>query len=221
MDRPMEQLDDEQWADVDPDTLKHGEWMETFSGKRVYPFSPMNTKIDPIDIAHHLANENRYAGAAQYPYSVAQHSYLLWNYVRVHEGNPMMRKLALIHDAPEYIVKDMTRPIKHGLGEEYTSLEYRWKAAIYMAFKFPEKELSHGEVRRMKEYDLRISLDERAALLPNSTGGWAIDYLSPLNVRIEEWSWRRARVMFLAAWEQEFGLTADAKRILEQWSECD
>lgn len=83
--------------------------IRTFTGKYVNPLDMRKEDIDIRDIAHHLANECRYAGACPEHYSVAQHSVIVSRY-----GYDPEEKLAgLLHDAAEAYLKDMPSPIKH------------------------------------------------------------------------------------------------------------
>lgn len=77
------------------------------SGKTV---DVLDLKPDDIwieDIALGLSRINRYLGQTKFPYSVAQHSVLLSRIVPEH-----LRKVALLHDAPEYVIGDMISPLK-------------------------------------------------------------------------------------------------------------
>lgn len=102
--------------------------MTVFSGRRVNPWTLSHDDIDIESIAHSLSMLCRFGGHTKEFYSVAQHS------VRTSQAVPPEHKLeALLHDAPEYIVQDLIRPVKRKL-TEYKSLEARiWHQ---FAFRF-------------------------------------------------------------------------------------
>lgn len=82
-------------------------WILTASGKRFDLFEPDADMIDPRDISHSLAHLCRFNGHTREFYSVAQHSCIVAELV------PEEHKLAaLLHDAPEAYLGDMTRPLK-------------------------------------------------------------------------------------------------------------
>lgn len=77
------------------------------SGTPVSLSHPQADQIDPVDIAHHLSCINRFNGATIYPYSVAEHSLHVAMFVP-----PQFRLQALLHDAHEAYVGDITKPVK-------------------------------------------------------------------------------------------------------------
>lgn len=84
--------------------------MQTFTGKYVNPLDLKPDDIDIVDIAHHLSLICRFNGACMSFYSVAQHSLL------VSDLMPNEDKLAaLLHDAAEAYISDVTRPVKYSI----------------------------------------------------------------------------------------------------------
>ena len=70
------------------------------------------------DVAHHLAAIPRFTGASDQPYSVAQHSWLCSQLV--------VRRYALdalLHDAHEAYIGDVSRPMKALLGGAWDAVE--------------------------------------------------------------------------------------------------
>lgn len=83
-------------------------WITTFSGLRVNPLDLQPSDIRITDIAHHLALQNRYAGATTAPVNTAQHSVFV---ARLCKDEPCELQ-ALLHDAPEAYLGDVTRWLK-------------------------------------------------------------------------------------------------------------
>ncbi|MBX3605333.1 MAG: HD domain-containing protein [Piscinibacter sp.] len=94
-------------------------WMLTATGAVFDLFYLGREAISLLDIAHHLAQTNRYNGAAQRPVSVAEHSLMVCDILeRAHgERRPEVLLAALMHDAHEAYTGDMTQPLKRAFRE--------------------------------------------------------------------------------------------------------
>lgn len=99
--------------------------------------------IEIEDIAHGLAFVARWNGQTRgdYAYSVAEHSLLvLALFDRMYpKAKREARLMALLHDAPEYVIGDMISPVKAAIGAEYGALDDRLMAAIHIRFGLPAK----------------------------------------------------------------------------------
>lgn len=80
----------------------------TVSGTPYYPLKPYAGDVDICDIGHALTLICRFGGHIKEFYSVGQHS--IWVSKRVPKEH---RLKALLHDAPEYVIGDMVRPLKY------------------------------------------------------------------------------------------------------------
>ena len=111
------------------------------SGRRLDLLDPSPLDVEIEDIAHGLARVARWNGQTSGPhiFSVAQHSVLVERIVgALDPGAPARwRLIALLHDAPEYVIGDMISPFKAVIGESYKSVEERILAAIHMRFALP------------------------------------------------------------------------------------
>jgi 5'-deoxynucleotidase YfbR-like HD superfamily hydrolase len=113
-------------------------WQRMLSGRRLDLLDPTAIDIEVEDIAHGLAFVARWNGQTigEFPYSVAEHSLLVEEiFTRLNpKAKPAQRLIALLHDAPEYVIGDMISPVKASVGPGYDELEKRLAAAIHMRF---------------------------------------------------------------------------------------
>lgn len=133
------------------DQEKRGK-IRTFTGKYVNPLALQVGDIDIRDIAHHLSIEPRYTGATHVAYSVAQHSVMVAGYFRASSWD--LRLAALLHDASEYVLKDMASPVKAspGFGDLYKAAERDASDDIFRAFGLaPYPVRYHGRVKAIDD----------------------------------------------------------------------
>lgn len=162
-------------------------WIQTYTGKKVYPFEPERSEFFIEDIAHALSCACRFAGHSKRFYSVAQHS------VHVAQAvDPANQGRALLHDAAEAYLCDLPKPIKRALGN-YRVLETRVMAAIFEQFG-----VSFVALAEVKNADDRVFMTEVRDLM----GGPLWDhlrtgFLRPYDFRIEPVSQEKAEAMFL------------------------
>lgn len=111
---------------------ERGPWIYTASGQRYFPTAPLPEDIEVGDIARALAQINRYAGHTRWPVSVALHSVLCSLL-----SPPDCALEALLHDAAEAYLGDVSRPIKEWLRQRdpsWTILEHLNERAIARRF---------------------------------------------------------------------------------------
>jgi 5'-deoxynucleotidase YfbR-like HD superfamily hydrolase len=160
--------------------------IETFSGVLFDLINPQSTDVKLVDIAHALAATNRFGGHCRLPYSVAQHSVLC-------SQNCEFPEWALMHDASEAYVGDVTRPLKQMLGAAYKEIEMNILYAIGIHFKLPPHE-EHEEA--VKDVDNRLLITEKRDLMPDKEWRYLQD-VEPLPDKIEPWSFSTAKTMFI------------------------
>lgn len=113
--------------------------IRTFTGRFVDPYTMDRGDVNIEDIAHALSMVNRFNGHTAFPISVAQHS------VFVSRLCLMAPLQALLHDASEAYLGDMTKWVKHSEAlAGYRRLEHQVQAVIYHAFELPVVE--HPEI---------------------------------------------------------------------------
>lgn len=143
--------------------IEHEFWMQCYTGLAFDFLDPKPEQVSLEDVAHHLATAAiRFNGATGEPYSVAQHSVWVADYLRaIHakgphalvlnpytgeeklaDRSPHLEMLGLMHDTPEAYTGDMVRPWKRllwvrapgSLEDEYVSdCEDRYLHAILQA----------------------------------------------------------------------------------------
>lgn len=167
-------------------TERKGRWMQTYSGGKYWPADPRPEDIKIRDIAHALSLICRYTGHGDRFYSVAEHSY--------HMSTSVPKEIALqalLHDATEAYLGDISRPLKYSLPDYKAIEELNWKA-VAQKFGLPI-ELDP----MIKDYDIRICLDERKALgMERGSLDWAITG-KPLYVNIGFWEPHMAEGAFI------------------------
>src|ERR1700749_1491347 len=113
------------------------------SGRRLDLLDPSPLDVEIEDIAHGLARVARWNGQTKgaHAFSVAQHCVLVERLAA--ELNPRLtreaRLMALLHDAPEYVIGDLISPFKAAVGIDYKDFELRLLSAIHLRFGLPAK----------------------------------------------------------------------------------
>ena len=159
--------------------------MRTRSGGRFYPANPRPEDMNILDLASGIARECRYGGQMEGFYSVAEHSLLVARVLPDH-----LKLQGLMHDAPEGLIRDMTRPNKRLLAD-YAELEDRVWRAVAARFGLPY-ELDP----LVKQADNDVLLAERAQLFPDDTDEWSIKG-EPAPVTITQMPYDVAEAEFL------------------------
>lgn len=128
-------------AAVDRSTGKPRAWQRMLSGRRLDLLDPSPLDVEIEDIAHGLARVARWNGqtVGEHAYSVAQHSLLVEQiFLKLQpDARIEWQMLALLHDAPEYVIGDMISPFKAVMGGDYTAIETRLETAIHLRFSLP------------------------------------------------------------------------------------
>lgn len=136
-------------------------WIQTFSGKKFDLLNPTPAMVDPVDIAHALSMICRFTGHTIGFYSVAEHS------LRVAQLVPHMDvKQALLHDATEAYIQDISSPLKQLL-PDYKAIERRIHRAICDRF-----DLCYALPESVKRADLLMLRREREDLMGRPPEPW-------------------------------------------------
>jgi 5'-deoxynucleotidase YfbR-like HD superfamily hydrolase len=132
--------------------LRSGAWFDFCA--------PASSSFTIEDIAHGLANICRYSGQCSSFYSVAEHSILVSDTAEGFEFE------ALMHDAAEAFLGDITRPLKQML-PEYKRIEADVERAILDRFG-----VKGALPPQVKQADLRVLAAEQRQIMPEGTDGW-------------------------------------------------
>lgn len=164
----------------------NGDWMQTASGRAIYPLAPDPALICLDDIAHALALQCRFAGHTRSFYSVAQHSVL------VSQVAPFVDAFAgLMHDATEAYVQDLIRPIKRGAGMSgYHTAEIRVWGAMCVRY-----DMSAVVPAGVKLSDEIVLATEKRDLMRSSPKAWEA-LPPPMDEVITPWPWDEAEWQF-------------------------
>lgn len=161
-------------------------WILTATGKHFDLLEPDADLIDPRDIAHALAHLCRFNGHTREFYSVAQHSCIVAELV------PEEQKLAaLLHDAPEAYLGDMTRPLKQWISVYRHFEDNVWQRVCErfdLAIELPAC---------VHQADLIALATERRDLMPPDPAIWdCLIGIEPMAEHIRPWSPTEARLTF-------------------------
>lgn len=140
-------------------------FMETISYRCVNLADPKPDSIVITDIAWHLSQIIRWTGACRFPYSVAQHS--IWACYLAPEE---LKLEALLHDAHEAYIGDISRPMKILIGyQKVKEIEKKFDVIIEQKYgvKFGSPEV--------KKIDDELLHTEARMLGPGSTERWDTD----------------------------------------------
>lgn len=139
-------------------------WMITATGQDFHlsGAASLINKISLQDIAHALAQINRYTGHTSRPYSVAEHSLLVAEIAKHAGATPMLQLAALLHDAHEAYTGDVSSPVKWALGSTWSAFERTFEVGVRRHFGLGSTFASQG--RHIRHYDLVALATERRDL---------------------------------------------------------
>lgn len=129
----------------------------SWSGRVFDLLRPDPNLIQLTDISHHLARVCRWGGGTPGHYSVAEHS------LRVGWVAPIrVARAARLHDAHEFVLHDVSDPLRRLLAPVYDWLVQQWDFAICAALHVSYDDLKCDEV---DEADQLVRLAEESFIL--------------------------------------------------------
>lgn len=175
-----------------------GDWIQTFKHHKFFPMAPKPEDVDIEDIAHALGNICRWTGHTESFYSVAQHCILASEIVE-----PEWALWALLHDASEAYISDVSRPVKHDPRmNPYRDIESKVMTAIMEKFGLPTPDtFSPMDMPlAVKEVDNRLLQTEANQLCYPLIDDWKI--ADPYDMKIYPWHPRVSRIKYLKRFNQ-------------------
>ncbi|ARF50630.1 hypothetical protein [Pantoea stewartii] len=176
----------------------------TFTGKHIDFRNISENSFSIEDIATALSNTCRFAGHLENFYSVAQHSVHCSELVA-----PELAFEALMHDAAEAYLGDVTAPLK-ALLPDYRRIEKQVETAIRQKYKLPQQ-----QTPAVKRADLIMLATERRDFGMDDGTPWVmLDGIAPASFVIEPMPPRQAKALFI---KQFFKLGGLSNIPLEDW----
>ncbi len=176
-----------------------GPVIQTASGRYVNPLDLQRDDVVIEDIAHALANQCRFSGHVHTFYSVAEHSVRVAEILEEagHDVDVVLQ--GLMHDASEYVLIDVPRPLKSEalFGGAYLDAEAAASEIIFERFDIRvNADGSHDPA--VKAADNVMLATERRDLMPRDGRTWVVlDGVPTRRAVIEPWSPKFARQAFL------------------------
>lgn len=198
---------------------KRDVFIRTVSGRAIYFLDMEASEISILDIAHSLARLCRYNGhiaTGDAIYSVAQHSVLVSDLVDMHcrqqdvaeDYRLALVRAALLHDATEAYIGDITGPLKALLRPIITPIEEAVDLRIAQQFGVPLDLFAHPVIKLV---DMSIRRNEAEKFCPMGAEGLCVateggEEYSKLNVGIDlsPWNVYRAQRRFLSKFSELF-----------------
>lgn len=202
-------------------------WTHTTRGRALDLLNPRVEDVEITEIAMALGNQCRYSGGVRRFYSVAEHSVLIAQWLRANGHGPCTQMGGLLHDAAEAYTGDLTWPMQQVLfgdhgpdaasNEAGSVVRARYKRTQFLLDEVIANTVGIASawlhVAAVKDADVRILLDERAALLTEPPPRpWLIEEAGakPLGVTIHGWSPERAMGKWLLEFTRIKGLLGNA-----------
>lgn len=161
------------------------------SGLEFDILDPQGSHFNIEDIAHGLSLLCRYVGQCREFYSIAEHS------VHVSETCEDHALAALLHDAAEAFIGDVSGPLK-ALLPEYKRIEKTIETAIFAKFGIP-----YPLPKAVKAADLSVLAAEQDQIMPPGTSNWmAVSGVRPAHIDIKCLSPSDAKAAFLKRFEE-------------------
>ena len=169
----------------------------TYTRREINPLDIRLRDVDILDIAHGLALQNRFVGQSDFPLNLAQHCVYVYRLCGTLQ--------ALLHDASEAYIGDMTKWVKQAdVMAGYRAAEKQLQERIYCAFSLDsyEPDLLKDSDALMVRYEAARGFD----------GDFRFDQpVYDLPFTMEEiiqvgewhpWTWQQAEYEFLKSYHE-------------------
>lgn len=142
-------------------------WIITSTAREHWFSGPLAT-ADNVpgvqEFTHSLSMINRYTGHTSRPYSVAEHSLLVYWLAVAAGADTTLQLAALMHDAHECITGDCTSPVKREIGQPWSAFEGPQQERLLTHYDLLGVSRSHQYA--IRQWDLEALATERRDLLP-------------------------------------------------------
>jgi len=146
----------------------------TYSGQKIDLTNPDFSRIVLDDIAIPLSRIPRFNGHTNYSWTVAEHSMLV---AELCSFDKDCQKLALVHDAHEAFIGDITRPVKQVLGKKFKDFENKIQFALLKRLGI--EDYLDKTMKTVKHYDdMALAMEGNELMVNNS---WVPTELSHVN----------------------------------------
>lgn len=168
-----------------------GGYIRTFKNHKFFFNDIENSVIDIEDIAHALAYQSRWTGHAKQFISIAEHSILVAQNVLLY-----YKLEALLHDASEAYVVDLSRPLKEFV-PDYRKIQKAVEAEVAKRFVVP-----YPMSDCVREADDRMLVTEWVKLFDKTDIELGIDLKPYTDFDFPNWSPKEAEQAFLDNYEK-------------------
>lgn len=203
-------------------------WLVTAVGREHELTGQAATHPDNVpslrEIGHSLAQINRFTGHAKRPYSVAEHSLLVYLFAVADGASNAVRLAALMHDAHECITNDLASPIKAELGDVWAAFEWKHQRHLLEQYELLDVYTEHKAA--IKRWDLLALAAERqhvVAYNPETNRPWPVldtegaeVFAPPIDLNS---TWRLQNTW--ETWADLFQLRADQLMKLVQFGQAE
>jgi len=172
-----------------------GPHIATYGGGYFNLLNPDETPVAIAAIANGLGNTCRFAGQCDPFYSVAQHS-VIGSYLT----EPGYQYEFLMHDAPESLIHDITKPLKLEL-KDYQAVEKRVEESLSRQYRF-----TVPMPDAVKVTDLRMLATEQQQVMGHTEEWLLAEGHKPYDVRLTYWEPHVAKQRFLERYLQLGGM---------------
>ena len=183
-------------------------WVLTNLGRCVDLTQPYDSAahISVAEIAHSLAQINRFTGHTVRPCSVAEHSLLVCDIAEQQLGLGVGGQMAaLLHDAHECITGDVSTPLKQAVGRAWREFEGEWAQAFIKMFGLRAAWSAYAPL--IHQADLIALATERRDLMPAAGPPWpslaGVQPVQGINLRDRDgFSWLDWRTAFIDRYDE-------------------
>lgn len=143
-------------------------WIRTVTGRKINPLDVRIVDLDIEEMAHGLANVNRFTGNTREPLNVAQHSVYVSRLAEVFYAQTSVafsraaqREVALqglVHDGSDYILNDISKWLKHSeVCAAFREAEDAAQTVVYRWAGVPST--MHPCVKRADDFMVRVEAE--------------------------------------------------------------